>query len=74
MKQILEVKTQISHIYGEIVTTQAPKFYPSGGDQDLTLRRLEKYNAQLQKLKRERVSNPSFWEINIQCNLQMSKV
>ncbi len=45
MKQFLEVKKQISHMYGEIATTHGLKLYPSGGDQDLTLRRLEQYNA-----------------------------
>ncbi|CAM6070002.1 unnamed protein product [Sphagnum tenellum] len=54
MKQFLEVKRQIANISGEITATQATDFYPSGGDQDLTLRRLEEYNAQLQKLQRER--------------------
>lgn len=53
-KQVLDVKRQIAHIRGEIAATQASEFYPSGGDQDLTLRRLEEYNAQLQKLQRER--------------------
>jgi protein regulator of cytokinesis 1 len=74
MKQFLEVKRQIANIAGEITATQATDFYPSGGDQDLTLRRLEEYNAQLQKLQRERVGNPSFWEINIQCDLQVSRL
>jgi protein regulator of cytokinesis 1 len=55
MKQFLEVKRQIANISGEIAATQATDFHPSGGDQDLTLRRLEEYNAQLQKLQRERV-------------------
>jgi hypothetical protein len=74
MKQFLEVKRWISHIYEEIVTMQAPNFYPSGGDHDLTSRRLEEYNVQLQKFQRERVCKPSFWEINIQCNLQVNKL
>ncbi len=74
MKQFLEVKRQIANISGEIAATQATDFYPSGGDQDLTLRRLEEYNAQLQKLQRERVGKPSFWEMNIQCNLQLSRL
>ncbi len=54
--------------------TQATNFYPNGGDQDLTLRRLEEYNVQLQKLQKEKVSKPSLWEINIQCNLQMNRL
>jgi hypothetical protein len=74
MKQFLEVKRQIANISGEIAETQATDFYASGGDQDLTLRRLEEYNAQLQKLQRERVGKSSFWEINIQCNLQVSRL
>jgi hypothetical protein len=45
MKQFLEVKRQITHIYGEITTTQATYFYLNGGDQHLTLRRLEEYNV-----------------------------
>jgi protein regulator of cytokinesis 1 len=55
-KQVLEVKRQIAHIRGEIAATQASEFYPSGGDQDLSLRKLEEYSAQLQTLQWERVS------------------
>jgi protein regulator of cytokinesis 1 len=54
-KQVLEVKRQIAHIRGEIAATQASEFYPSG-DQDLSLRKLEEYSAQLQTLQWERVS------------------
>jgi hypothetical protein len=68
------VKRQITHIFKEIAMTQATNFYPNGGDQDLTLRRLEEYNVQLQKLQKEKVSKPSLWEINIQCNLQMNRL
>jgi protein regulator of cytokinesis 1 len=55
-KQVLDVKRQIAHIRGEIAATQASEFYPSGGDQDLSLRKLEEYSAQLQTLQWERVS------------------
>ncbi len=56
-KQFVEVRRQIAHICGEIAATQATtEFFLSGGDQDLTLRRLEECNAQLQTLQRERVS------------------
>ncbi|KAH9574264.1 hypothetical protein CY35_01G047700 [Sphagnum magellanicum] len=54
-KQFVEVRRQIAHICGEIAATQATtEFFLSGGDQDLTLRRLEECNAQLQTLQRER--------------------
>ncbi|CAM6043679.1 unnamed protein product [Sphagnum compactum] len=53
-KQVLDVKRQIAHIRGEIAATQASEFYPSGGDQDLSLRKLEEYSAQLQTLQWER--------------------
>ncbi|CAM6071287.1 unnamed protein product [Sphagnum tenellum] len=54
-KQFVEVRRQIAHICGEIAATQATtEFFPSGGDQDLTLRRLEECNAQLQTLQRAR--------------------
>ncbi len=56
-KQFVEVRRQIAHICQEIAATQATtEFFLSGGDQDLTLRRLEECNAQLQTLQRERVS------------------
>ncbi|CAK9226298.1 unnamed protein product, partial [Sphagnum troendelagicum] len=56
-KQFVEVRRQIAHICVEIAGTQATtEFFVSGGDQDLTLRRLEECNAQLQTLQRERVS------------------
>jgi hypothetical protein len=32
MKKFLEVKKLITHIYKEIMATQAIDFYPSGGD------------------------------------------
>ncbi len=55
-KQFLEVKTQIANICGEIAATPAAGFYLNGGDQDMSLRKLEEYNSQLQVLQQERVS------------------
>jgi septal ring factor EnvC (AmiA/AmiB activator) len=56
-KQFLEVKRQIASICGEIAATPSADFYQAGGDQDLSLRRLEEYNVQLQVLQKERVSH-----------------
>ncbi|KAH9561477.1 hypothetical protein CY35_05G023900 [Sphagnum magellanicum] len=53
-KQFLEVKTQIANICGEIAATPAAGFYLNGGDQDMSLRKLEEYNSQLQVLQQER--------------------
>jgi len=51
-KQFLEAKTQIASICREIATPPAADFYQ--GDQDLSLKRLEDYNVQLQALQKER--------------------
>ncbi len=54
-KQFLEAKTHIASICREIATPPAADFYL--GDQDLSLKRLEDYNVQLQALQKERVSH-----------------
>lgn len=53
-RQFVEVKGQIAKICGEIAGSVAGEFYPKG-DQDLSLRRLEEYQAQLQSLQKEKV-------------------
>jgi protein regulator of cytokinesis 1 len=54
-KQFSEVKTQIAKICGEIAGSHYGDMY-ADEDQDLTLRRLEEYHAQLATLQKEKVS------------------
>lgn len=53
-RQFVDVKGQIAKICGEIAGSVPGEFYPIG-DQDLSLRRLEEYQAQLQSLQKEKV-------------------
>lgn len=55
-KQFSEVKTQIAKICGEIAGSHYGDMY-ADEDQDLTLRRLEEYHAQLATLQKEKVNN-----------------
>ena len=53
-RQFVEVKTQIAIICEEIAGSHSGDMY-SDEEQDLTIRRLEEYHAQLATLQKERV-------------------
>jgi protein regulator of cytokinesis 1 len=56
-KQFVDVKSQIQKIVSEIAgnTVAADAGLFSDSDEDLTLRRLDEYHAQLQTLQKEKV-------------------
>ena len=53
-KQFVEVKTQIAKICGEIAGSHSGDVY-AREDQEMTVRRLEEYHAQLATLQKEKV-------------------